>query len=778
MQTVLIESSKKSLNTPKKYFLAWLWLALPVIVSKNVWAQDKHNGDYKASDQRILALPFDHTASLPGALAVSADGRIAAHIGLKGDVLIWDASLFKSLEIIPSGGKQATAVSLNADGSVLAIGYIDARLILWSRLEKKVVREFFGHSGRITALSFSSDGQTLASGADDATTQLWNVASGRRLHVFDSASNFDISTEGGIPVAIGFSGDGQALVVNEWHNNAYDVSRGSTIWSLRDELEISVRDVAPPNTDSTMRAGQAIGGKGWLLVLTGTDGLMVQGLDSCAPPHQFSKGAYADKVASDPLGRWVAFAENNKLSFFCIDGDKRGRSITLPSSMIALVPHPDGRSLFALMNVSMQSNGNNQMTVGSNAESVSGSALYRISVPEQLWKLPQLLVKQDGTHCAPTDAARRQQDFKLPEKVLELSTIAKLAPTKEMTAIPNKQSDGADGVNSVRELYFGQDDKLYALYLAESDLNSGAAVWDLRTSRFVRGHFMQHIPSNIIRLRQGWGSADNELTDLLTGNRLSTASNDDDKDHYLMMTSDPDTGQFFRLKDTYIERYSADGRRMKDIKTGGNVVGYTTRKGNLVVLYQDGHVRNWQLQASGKAKTCKLLNVEETQSAGELALSADGRFLRIVFANGSGDGPDQYAVYDLTTAKVIGNGHLLAPFPRHANRGVLADIRPNHLAIFDYDKAEIIARLPRQRSRDKSGAIQALRAAMSDDGRLVASVSVDGLIRVWDLDTHQLLGEARTGTEVTALVFDATGQRLAAGRVDAQIVVLQIPAVK
>lgn len=37
-----------------------------------------------------------------------------------------------------------------------------------------------------------------------------------------------------------------------------------------------------------------------------------------------------------------------------------------------------------------------------------------------------------------------------------------------------------------------------------------------------------------------------------------------------------------------------------------------------------------------------------------------------------------------------------------------------------------------------------------------------------------MIGEGRTGGEVTAITFDARGQRLAAGRKDGQIIVFQV----
>lgn len=743
-----------------------LFVALPLVIAvtaHTAWAADAKDRKNKvATALRITALKSGTVAPWPGALAMSADGRIAAHIRPNNDIVIWDPShadpLSDPLEVIASEDKRPSAIALSPDGSTIAIGYIDSRLIVRSRQAQKPLREFFGHAGAISALTFSPDGQRLASAAQDATTQVWDIASGQRMHVLDSLVNDDGSHGSGIPVSIGFSGNGQALIVNEWYSRQYDVGRGTTLWDLRAGMEISTREVAPPNRDTTVRAGQALGAGGWLLAFTGDKGLMVERLDRCAPPRLLPFGGFADTVATDPLGRWVVATENNTLTFMAVDQEAgtQAQAEVLPAPVLALLPHPDGQSLFALvMADAPQIRG-----VGALAE----GALYRIPVPGSLKRLTALNVSKDATPCAPTDEARRQQNYSVPAHTLELPLIAELVFTEGLTT---------DTINPPRDLFFAPDQSLYALYYApSSDFNSGVVQWNLKTQRPLRTRFWPYVSNAPLRLQDGWAAPNHAQTfqHLLTG-----APFFHDAEGNAHVVADPQTGEIFRVTPGHIERYASDGKRLEDVKTNAAALAITARNGRLAALYATGMVQVWPLTPRGATQTYKS-SLMLDDSVENLALSADGRYLRIVFPHASGDGPDRHEVFRLDSGALVGDGRWLAPLPNRANRGVVADVRAHHLAVWDFDQAQIIARLPRQRSRDKSGATHPLQAVLSDDGQLLASASYDGLIRIWDIDAHRLIGQGRAGSEVTALVFDSSAQRLAAARKDGPIVVFQVPA--
>jgi WD40 repeat protein len=441
---------------------------------------------------------------------------------------------------------------------------------------------------------------------------------------------------------------------------------------------------------------------------------------------------------------------------------QKGHRVTLleKSNALVLVPHPDGRSVIITLSVGPYH--------------TRHFSLYRLQVPMSFWHLPPLTVKGNATRCAPKNITRLQQGFRPPENPTKLLLIARFPlPGETMIPTPDKYKD--EQIEHPRDLYFDRQGNLYALYTSSKQYIAKAAVWNTRTKHFIRGHFAQDFDDSkrILRFKEGWGavsSLTHPVTNALTGKSFPPGN-------YSTTTSDPDTGEFYRFAGSNIERYNADGRYLQNIINAFDVA-IAARNGRLAAVNVHGgdgtgDVQVWQIKPRGKSKIYEQV-VKGHSFIEKLELSADGRYL-LVGQTYSHHLNTKYAIYHLQTGKQVGEGLLLAPFPGRANRGVVADIRPHRLAVWDYNKGRIIARLPRQRSRDEEGQYVLLRAAISDDGRLVASASYDGLVRVWDIDARRMVGEGRVGSEVTAMAFDLAGRRLAVGRGGGEIVIFEIP---
>ncbi len=749
----------------KHHFIVFLVALALSLVAGNM-AQAAEKGSKRPVPGMVEPVFVGKAAPVAGALALSADGRTGALISDDNDVVIWDAVSLRELERIPADDKKPTAVALSPDGERVAIGYADSGLVVWSRRAHKPLRELAGHSRAVSALAFSPDGRLLASGAQDATTQVWEVESGKRLRVFDSRF---MESEGGSVVALAFTGDGRGLLVGEWYDRHYDEWRGSTFWDLDDGIELVAHDVTPPNSVPGKAAGQAVGSDGWLFAYAGMDGLMVERLDRCEAPHRLRFGGFADTVSVDPDGRWVAAAEGEKLTFSAPDGGRQF-TIALPEHVLAMAPRVDGRFLFVLLTHRVGEAGR--------------ANLYRVQVPAGAQHLPAAAAVAHGARCAPSEALRKQQVFQIPEHPAELKVVARLLPAPDMAPEkeqPSYMASGSHAFNPPVDIYFSADGKLYALYFANmSDARSGVIVWDPQTKRALRWRFGHYYDEPAYRLRDGWATrtSDGVPLNLLTGKVFFQSEHSQQYIHSRIAT-DEDSGDVYFGFIGNIEHYTANGRRLRDVRAKGDVEALGARNGRLAALYahdvQVDEVRVWELQAGGSSHTFKLGSKIDLGGCviDGVDLSADGRYVQI--ANGCVDSPEFYPIYELRTGKAIAEGPLLAPFPAHASRVVVPDARPNHLAVWDLEHAAIMARLPRQRSRDDQGNYRPLRAAISDDGRLVASVSQDGLIRVWNLDTRQLVAEGRVDGEVIVMAFDAPARQLAVGMGNTRVVVLQLP---
>jgi len=757
-----------------------------------------HLAQAAGAEQIEPPLLFREAAPFPSAVAVSGNGKAAAYINSEGAVVVWNTANGRPLETLRLDDRKASAVALNADGDLVAIGAFDASVVLWSRSAQKQRRAFGGHVGAIASLAFSYDDKLLATGGTDATAQVWDVATGRRVGVFDSAYQENGMAPGKV-VGLAFSGNARMLIVNEWFDRHYDTGRATTLWELRDGFELGSRAVAPPKWSIGGRySGQAVGGQGSILALTGPDGLSVERLDRCEGSTRSRKksadaparGGYADTVAADPQGRWVAYAETEKMGpdpdnriggllTFVVAADVEKKkatlvSVKLPGPAVSAVPFPDGRAVLVLVQKEQREGPSIYLGI----EHLARGVLYAVAVPEPLLAAPALpgSTDADGRPCASSNQVLRlQQAYRLPEQANSLNVAARLVPTPEMLSEANRsKGDPTDvPIEGASELRFGSDGSLYALHPNGHALKSGVAVWSVSEQRQLRARFVREIGSQVMAVREGWAYDHGGWLDALSGRPLLPAGENDADGH---VKADPDTGHVFRERPP-LAHYSADGKRLPGLKGASTegLVDFAVRNGRLAALYANGDVRLLAFQEGSAAKIFKRLSPrQDGEGESRMELSADGRFLLI---ETSGEGPTRWEVIRLEDRKtVMAADNAPTPFPARANRGVIPYERPFNLLVWDYEEGHPIALLPRQRSRDKQGHYIPLKAALSDDGRRLASASYDGLVRVWNIGQRQLIGEARIGGPVTALAFDERAQQLAVAREDATVFVLTVPA--
>lgn len=727
----------------------------------------------------IQPLPLEPVSAYPGTVALSGDGRVAAHVSPTGSVQLWDASTGALRADSPAVRPAASSVALNADGSLLVTGHPDGSLLLWTRGSKAPLREFRGHAGRILGVAFSPDGTRLASGSADGTAQVFDVANGQRLHVLDSVYNGNPMEGVAAPVSVAFAAGGRLLLTQDRQRRQYDVGRLATLWDPIRGLELATLTLAPPNGDEVLQAGAALGAGGWLLAGTGLQRLMLQRLDGCAPPQPLGPpgvegpqaGSFADAIAADPRGRWVATADGRELKFFPVSGGRPTASLALPGHVLSLTPQVDGLSLLAVIDTRASGSGPVMLGLGADAPTPAPARLVRVAVPAAMTALPPLQIAAEAQPCAPAEAAVQPQKFTLPEVPSVLAVVARLSPS---IAAPAAQQP----LGLLDHLRFDHQGRLLALYRAQGDAQSGVAAWTLADGQAVAGRALPLDSRNAPPLwlgmdwavwdgRGGWVRA-------LTGQRLLAA-----RDGFTgpLITADAQLGRLYRASGSTVEAVGADGRRLPSLATRARIQAIAAGGGHLLAVDTDGRqtlFKGSPMTADATVKPAPSpIPPSDDQVLTRLMLTTDGRYAQATVDPASAETPGDDVAWAVGGA-AVGTGFAVADLPAAAHRVVTADRRAHRLAVWDFDRNAPIARTPRQRSRDGTGVPVLLKAALSDDGRRLASGSPDGLVRVWDPDTRRLLGEARVGAEVTALAFDAAGRQLAVGRAGGTVWVLAV----
>jgi WD40 repeat protein len=111
------------------------------------------------------------------AVAFSPDGSRVAAAGNDRAVWVWDAASGKELRTLPGHADWVTALAFSPDGRLLASAGADRVVKLWDAASGRLRATLRGHSVPVSALAFSPDGKTLASGGARVVPSSFDPAS-------------------------------------------------------------------------------------------------------------------------------------------------------------------------------------------------------------------------------------------------------------------------------------------------------------------------------------------------------------------------------------------------------------------------------------------------------------------------------------------------------------------------------------------------------------------------------------------------------------------------
>ncbi len=141
---------------------------------------------WNASTGKLLNRFDDHDGPV-SSIDFSPDANRLFTVGADGQLCRWDLKTGDS-STIDQHGRHFTGVRISPDGKWLAVGTWDGIIRLWTAHDERFAATFRGHDGLIRSLAFSRDSKLLVSGGQGGHLAVWDLTTGtqkERVRIFD-----------------------------------------------------------------------------------------------------------------------------------------------------------------------------------------------------------------------------------------------------------------------------------------------------------------------------------------------------------------------------------------------------------------------------------------------------------------------------------------------------------------------------------------------------------------------------------------------------------------
>jgi WD40 repeat protein len=257
------------------------------------------------------------------AVALSADGRLAATAGKDGKAILWDAAAGHKLREVTADPLGATAVALSADGKrLLTAGAGTA--ILWDSETGKALRRFGRPGEFLTAALLADSGRAVLTAGGDATARLYDAATGKPL------KEYGVEAQRLTGAALTADGSRLALAAGKDEVWLFDAKSGAMLKALA-AGGAALRVAFSPD--------------GRRLAAGGEDGVWVWDLPEGRPVGAFKAPASRGLAFMRGGAALVTCGGGNTARVWSLEGEAGRSFIGHTDSVRSLALSPDGRRL-------------------------------------------------------------------------------------------------------------------------------------------------------------------------------------------------------------------------------------------------------------------------------------------------------------------------------------------------------------------------------------------------------------------------------------------------
>ena len=163
-------------------------------------------------------------------MTFSLDGKRLATADYGGGARLWNPANGRLICVLSGHTKRVTDLTFSEAGNLLATSSEDGTTKLWSAADGHLVTTLIGHTQGVDQAAFSPDGETIVTISVDRTAKVWNVRNGRASRTLDTGSSELTQVE--------VSPDSQAVLLGGSNGvSVFDIN-GSLRWTESKDRDV------------------------------------------------------------------------------------------------------------------------------------------------------------------------------------------------------------------------------------------------------------------------------------------------------------------------------------------------------------------------------------------------------------------------------------------------------------------------------------------------------------------------------------------------------------